>query len=400
MAKTSEYDAKKRMARMIVFSRNWWYAPALLAIMAVTAHATAEEQRRGPTILPPQELAVKVNAYILMGEFEISMASCYAHWPDEARTRDRWLAGAKKADSVLESLDRTLGPVEILETETLDRATRVVVPILSGKIRNRDTGEIRTVTDYSRLILEKQNTGDEPQWRIISSFDPRRAELKTTWLPLPRKKVPGSPTIVLKKAVVVQTISENKMVNEKRIFADANEARSDQPQEVAVQSYAYHLLGRIAESLLFSPEWPEKDKYMEASKKWRERYENLEYTFGPIEIRENETWEKATRAVLPTVSMSLRKLSTGEIIRLPHPGVPKIAATVLEKRDTPTGPRWYIISEGPGCAELESSGWLKLPRKKVPDAPTIIMRKAVVVQVVSNDQVVNERVICADPNSR
>jgi hypothetical protein len=98
--------------------------------------------------------------------------------------------------------------------------------------------------------------------------------------------------------------------------------------------------------------------------------------------------------------MSLRKLSTGEIIRLPHPGVPKIAATVLEKRDTPTGPRWYIISEGPGCAELESSGWLKLPRKKALDAPTIIMRKAVVVQVVSNDQVVNERVICADPNSR
>jgi hypothetical protein len=212
--------------------------------------------------------------------------------------------------------------------------------------------------------------------------------------------VPGSPTMVLKKAVVVQTISENKRVRERRIFADANEARSDQPQEVAVQSYAYHLFGRIAESLSFSPDWPQKDKYTEASKKWRERYENLEYTFGPIEIRENETWEKATRAVLPTVSMSLRKLSTGEIIRLPHPGVPKIAETVLEKRDTPTGPRWYIISEGPGCVELESSGWLELPRKKVPDAPTIILRKAVVVQVVSNDQVVSERVICADPNSR
>jgi hypothetical protein len=172
------------------------------------------------------------------------------------------------------------------------------------------------------------------------------------------------------------------------------------PQEVAVKSYGYHLLGRIEESLSFSPEWPDKDKYTEASKRWRERYENLEYRFGPVEIGENETLDKATRVVLPTLSMSLRNLSTGEIIRLPRPGVPEIAGTVLEKRDTPTGPRWYIISEGPGCAELDSSGWLKLPRKKVPDAPTIILRKAVVVQFVSDGQVVNERIIFADPNSK
>ncbi|MBM4027260.1 MAG: hypothetical protein FJ280_17920 [Planctomycetes bacterium] len=172
------------------------------------------------------------------------------------------------------------------------------------------------------------------------------------------------------------------------------------PEEVAINAYACHLLGEIEKSLSFSHDWPGKDKYTEASKKWREHQENLEYRFGPIEIRENETLENAGRVVLPTLSMSFRNLSTGEVMTLPRPGIPKIAETVLEKRETPGGPRWYIISEGPGCAELDASGWLKLPRKKVSGSPTIVLRKAVVVQIVFEGKVVSERVIFADPNSR
>jgi hypothetical protein len=107
-----------------------------------------------------------------------------------------------------------------LEKETFDQATRVVVPVLSGKTRDRSTGEVKTDRGYASLILEKQDTADGPQWHIVSGYDPQYSQLKATWLTRPRKTVPDSPTIILKKAVVVQIVSEDKVVSESTFLMD------------------------------------------------------------------------------------------------------------------------------------------------------------------------------------
>jgi len=68
--------------------------------------------------------------------------------------------------------------------------------------------------------LEKQETAEGQQWRIIDSVDPRYSEIKSTWLNLPRKKVPGSPTIILRRAIVMQLVSDDKVVSERVVFWD------------------------------------------------------------------------------------------------------------------------------------------------------------------------------------
>jgi hypothetical protein len=164
------------------------------------------------------------------------------------------------------------------------------------------------------------------------------------------------------------------------------------PHEIAVKVCAYHLVDKIEEALSYSLDRPDKDNYIRALMTGREHYEHLEYKLGPIEIRENENLNEANRVVVPNISMKIKKKSTGEIITQPREGIPKIAETVLEKRDTPEGPQWYVLT-GKQFAEIEST-WLNLPRKKVPRSPTIIIKKAVVMQIVSDDgKVVHERTV-------
>jgi hypothetical protein len=225
MDRKSGYDLRKVMHVMAAVLRRWWYAGVLLMTIAAVTYASAETAQKSPRILPPQEVAMRTNAYILMGEIEKAIGSSYAHWADESDAREKWLRVAKKADSSLEPLERTLGPVEIAYNETFEQATRAVVPLLSGRARNRTSGEVTTISGFGALIIERQSTAPGSPWHIISSFDPKHDEIKATWLSLARKKLPDSPILVLRKAVVVQAILEGKVVSEKVIFADDPNSR-------------------------------------------------------------------------------------------------------------------------------------------------------------------------------
>ncbi len=171
-------------------------------------------------------------------------------------------------------------------------------------------------------------------------------------------------------------------------------------QEVAVQAEANFLMSRIEAALVFSPKWTDekdRDSYVASLKKWHERNEILACRFGVPEIAQNETAEAATRVAIPCESMTRRNRTTGEVVVNQARGVPY--TEILEKRDSPTGPRWYLLDDSPDRATVIKSGWLSLPRKKVADLPAIVLRKAVVVQAILEGKVVSERVIFADdPN--
>ena len=168
------------------------------------------------------------------------------------------------------------------------------------------------------------------------------------------------------------------------------------PQEIAAKVCAYYLMGRIEEALSFSLDWPDKDKLIDALKRGREHYEQLEYKLGPVEIRENETFDEATRVVVPNLSMKLKNLSTGKIIIVPNQEGGKIADTILEKRETAEGPRWYIVEPGVQRYDEIESTWSNLPRKKLADSPIIILKKGIIIQTVSDDKVVSERIVFWD----
>jgi hypothetical protein len=173
-------------------------------------------------------------------------------------------------------------------------------------------------------------------------------------------------------------------------------------QEVIVEAEANFLMSRIEAALAFSPKWTDekdRDSYVASLKKWHERNEILACRFGVPEIAQNETIEAATRVAIPCESLTRRNRTTGEVVVNQARGVPH--AEILEKRDSPTGPRWYVLDDSPDRGEVMKSGWLSLPRKKVADLPAIVLRKAVVVQAILEGKVVSERVIFADdPNSR
>ena len=172
-----------------------------------------------------------------------------------------------------------------------------------------------------------------------------------------------------------------------------NKVRLYEQHEIAVKSCTNHLLDRIEEALSLSADWPDKDKYIIALKTGRELYEYLQYTIGPLEIRENETFDKASRVVVPNLSLKMKERSTGKIISLPKQDGPNIADTILEERETAEGSRWYIIT---GKEYIEMESWLKLPRKKVAKSPTIILKKAVAIQVVVDNEVISERIVYWD----
>jgi hypothetical protein len=68
---------------------------------------------RKTRLYPPQEIAMKCHICIFRGEFEKAIASFYGSWGNDANAPARWLTGAKKMDSLLESVERTLGPLEV-----------------------------------------------------------------------------------------------------------------------------------------------------------------------------------------------------------------------------------------------------------------------------------------------
>lgn len=181
------------------------------------------------------------------------------------------------------------------------------------------------------------------------------------------------------------------------VLASAKKARLYRlypPHQIAVKVCAYHLVDKIEEALSYSLDRPDKDNYIRALMTGRERYEHLEYKLGPIEIRENENLNEANRVVVPNISMKVKNRSTGEIITQPREGIPKIAETVLEKRDTPEGPQWYVLT-GKQSTGIVST-WLNLPRKKVPRSPTIILKKednSVIMQIIFNGKITDKSIV-------
>jgi hypothetical protein len=205
---------------MIGVSRKaWLLVAAVVVVIAFVLYAGMVAARKQPVVLPPQDIAARYNICILRGEAEKAFGSFYAGWDADPNGLAMAILGAKKMASLMQPLERTLGPVEIPENETFDKASRVVVPFLSVKARDQSTEEIKTSAAYAPLTLERQDSNDPLQWRIVH-FDPRLPEIEKSWLNLPRKKVPRSPTIILKKAIVMQVVSDGKVVSERTISYD------------------------------------------------------------------------------------------------------------------------------------------------------------------------------------
>lgn len=180
------------------------------------------------------------------------------------------------------------------------------------------------------------------------------------------------------------------------VSASAKKPHLYPPQEIAAKVCAYYLMGRIEEALSLSLDWPDKDKLIGALKRGGEHYEQLEYKLGPVEIRENETFDEATRVVVPNLSMKLKNLSTGKIIILPNQESAKIADTILEKRETAEGPRWYIIEAGIQRYDEIESTWSNLPRKKLADSPIIVLKKednCIIREIIYNGKVIDKSII-------
>ncbi|MBN1362821.1 MAG: hypothetical protein JW993_19640 [Sedimentisphaerales bacterium] len=186
------------------------------------------------------------------------------------------------------------------------------------------------------------------------------------------------------------------------VLASANHGKvSMHPaQEVAIAAEADFMMGRIDDMFAFSTGWEDqeaKDKLISYFKRSSEGTEILACKFGPVEIPQGETVDTATRVAIPVPSMTDRTRATGKIWESKRvPNADNGAFVVLEKRETLGGPKWCSMDVspggGPGLRE-----WLRLPRKKVADSPTIVMKKAVVVQILdANDTVTDQKIIYFD----
>jgi hypothetical protein len=168
-------------------------------------------------------------------------------------------------------------------------------------------------------------------------------------------------------------------------------------QEAAVAVEADYMMDRIDAVFAFSTPWEDqeaKDKWIASLKKLADSREMLAATFGPIEIPQDET---ATRVAIPLPSATWRTRATGKVVenhRIPD-ATDNGAWGVFEKRETSEGPKWYSMDFSPVEAGLKE--WLKLPRKKVADSPTIVLKKAIVVQICdANNTVVDQRILYFD----
>ena len=179
-----------------------------------------KESPREVRVYPQQEVVIKYCEGILMGSAEEALSSTTADWPE----KDAFIAAVQKQSEKIESLEFTIGPVEVLEWETIDEAQRVAVSKPLEIVRDRSTGEIRTRPIRGKDIewmLEKQITADGPRWFLVAERR-RWSILASGWLHQPRKKVPDSATIVMKKdiikkEIIVQILSDNTVVSEKTV---------------------------------------------------------------------------------------------------------------------------------------------------------------------------------------
>ncbi len=213
-----------------ILRRFWLYVLGIFVVIVVIVFVVSsitQDEPKEPVLLPPHEIAVKSLTYKLMGRIEESF-SFYADWPAEGKRpgKEETIEAAKKMRERIQSLEYKLGPVEIRENETFDKATRVVVPLLSGKARNLTSGKVIVVPDFVDMILEKQESAEGQQWRIIGHIappGPRSSEIRSAWQNLPRKKVANSPTIILKKednSVIMQIISNGKVTNKSIVYLE------------------------------------------------------------------------------------------------------------------------------------------------------------------------------------
>ncbi len=386
-------------------SVRWVLGLCILVVLTVTGVVfTQPVAQEAYVLLPPHQIVVKQAISQRMCRFEEALSFIAHGWP--GKDKDKIIDASKTLHTLERSLELELGPIEIRENENFDQATRVVVPTLSEKRKNLSTGKVFVLPDHKIMdfLLEKQQTPEGQQWRLISYYDPSYAEIESTWLKLPRKKVPRSPTIILKNAIIMQIVSDKGQVLSERTVLYDEKIENQQkavvlaPHEIAIKVTTFTLMDRIEESLSFYTDWSatdqtiSKEKWIEASKEMRKRIESLERILGPIEIRKNETFEEATRVVVPVLSGKVRNLSTGKINE-----VPDYVDLILEKRETAEGKQWCIINPyGPDYAEIEST-WLKLPRKKVPRSPTIVLKKAIVMQIFSEKgEILSERTVLYD----
>ncbi len=203
-------------------SVRWILGLCILVVLTVACIVFAQPvAQKADVLLPPHQIAAKQKIYLLMDRYEETLSFFAPGWP--GKDRDKIIEAWKYLHARRQSLEMELGPIEIRENETFDQATRLVVPVLSEKRKNLSTGKVSVLPDHELgdLLLEKQQTPEGQQWRLISYFDPSYAEIESTWLKLPRKKVPGSPTIVLKKAIVMQIFSEKgEILSERTVLYD------------------------------------------------------------------------------------------------------------------------------------------------------------------------------------
>ncbi|OHB80219.1 MAG: hypothetical protein A2Z25_08450 [Planctomycetes bacterium RBG_16_55_9] len=394
------------MKTIIGIKRNIRWALELCILVVLTVACVLFAQpiaQEAYVLLPPHQIVVKQAISQRTDRFEEALSFIAPGWP--GKDKDKIIDASKTYHTLERSLELELGPIEIRENENFDQATRVVVPTLSEKVKNLSTGKVFVRPDHKILdfLLEKQQTPEGQQWRLISYFDPNYAEIESTWLKLPRKKIPGSPKIILKKAILMQVVSDDgKIASENKILFDEKienklKAVVLAPHQIAAKQKIYLLMDRYEETLsFFAAGWPgkDRDKIIEAWKKLHTLRQSLELELGPLEIREDETFDQATRLVVPVLSEKAKILSTGKVSVLPDH---RLGDLLLEKQQTPEGQRWRIISPfDPNYAEIEST-WLKLPRKKVPGSPRIILKKAILMQVVSDDgKIVGEKTILFD----
>jgi len=203
-------------------SVRWVLGLCILVVLTVACVLFAQPvAQKAYVLLPPHQIAAKQQIYLHMDRFKETLPFFAAGWP--GKDKDKIIEAWKYLHARRQSLELELGPLEIRENETFDKATRLVVPILSEKVKNLSTGKVNVLSDHelADFLLEKQQTPEGQRWRIISAFDPNYAEIESTWLKLPRKKVPGSPRIILKKAILMQVISDDgKILGEKTILFD------------------------------------------------------------------------------------------------------------------------------------------------------------------------------------
>jgi hypothetical protein len=216
-------EKKMRKSIGIKKSVRWVFGICILVVLTVACVVFARPvAQKAYVLLPPHQIAAKHKISLYMNRYEETL-SFLASGDEWTRDKDKMIRSWKYLDAHKRPLEVEFGPLEIRENETFDKATRVVMPVLSEKWKDLSTGNVNVLPDHrlGDYLLVKQQTPEGQRWRIMDGFHPNYAEIEATWLKLPRKKVPGSPRIILKKAILMQVISDDgKIVGEKTILFD------------------------------------------------------------------------------------------------------------------------------------------------------------------------------------